>query len=633
MKIVKTLKTTLLAPFSSSDASLTVAKFVDLDGNEVALSDFGSWGVVVIKQGTTVEIVKFSGVTQSASDTSCVLTVASSGRSIAGTSPYAGASTGEDFNSGAEVIVTNDPLTLSRFGNLDVAATWDAIQTFSVLPRVTAGDPMDDNDLARKAYVDNAVGGSYPANRIVVTGTAGETLVAGNLVYLKTSDGQWWKCDADTAATVENVLLGIAQGAGSAGVAVTSGVLIRGYDNNQTGLTANAIAYAGNTAGAIVSTTPGTVEVTVGFSLSTTAIYFSPGFNQQITEDQQDALAGSSGTPSASNKYITADDVSSAGVSGKIVRLNGTAYPAGDGTALTGVALRRFGGTGADGALSITSGTTNIDLGGAAVVVKNYTTISITGTGKLTFTNAHANGTKIILKATGNVTLTSSEAPMIDASGLGGDGAAGQATGSAAGSTGTNGLGYDLVTNAGGGGQASGAGGGTAGAAITTISYQAFSIFLERYRKAFVGAGGGSGGTSTGTGTSGVGGKGGGCLIIECAGAWNFTTASGISVAGAVGGNASGSGGGDRRAGGGGGGGGFFLAIYNTLTANTGTITVSGGVGGNNSSGTDSAVSGGGGGSSDVAGNAGTTSAVASAKTGGDGGVGKSSVVANTEYA
>src|SRR5262249_4478364 len=38
----------------------------------------------------------------------------------------------------------------------------------------------------------------------------------------------------------------------------------------------------------------------------------------------------------------------------------------------------KFGGTGADGALSISSGTTTINLGNAAVVVKNYTSISIT---------------------------------------------------------------------------------------------------------------------------------------------------------------------------------------------------------------------------------------------------------------
>ncbi len=44
---------------------------------------------------------------------------------------------------------------------------------------------------------------------------------------------------------------------------------------------------------------------------------------------QKLALAGSSGTPSGTNLYITADDVSDAGASGKIIRANGTVFPTG----------------------------------------------------------------------------------------------------------------------------------------------------------------------------------------------------------------------------------------------------------------------------------------------------------------
>jgi hypothetical protein len=49
----------------------------------------------------------------------------------------------------------------------------------------------------------------------------------------------------------------------------------------------------------------------------------------------------------------------------------------------------KFGGTGADGALSVSSGNTNIDAAGAAILVKNYTSISITGTGSVTLINPH----------------------------------------------------------------------------------------------------------------------------------------------------------------------------------------------------------------------------------------------------
>ena len=42
----------------------------------------------------------------------------------------------------------------------------------------------------------------------------------------------------------------------------------------------------------------------------------------------------------------------------------------------------KYGGDGSD-ALSISSGTTTVDLGGARVYILNYSSISITGTGKL----------------------------------------------------------------------------------------------------------------------------------------------------------------------------------------------------------------------------------------------------------
>ena len=61
----------------------------------------------------------------------------------------------------------------------------------------------------------------------------------------------------------------------------------------------------------------------------------APASGGLLTNDQADALAGTSGTPSASNKFVTADDVSSAGSSGKIVRATGTALPALSGANLT----------------------------------------------------------------------------------------------------------------------------------------------------------------------------------------------------------------------------------------------------------------------------------------------------------
>jgi hypothetical protein len=299
------------------------------------------------------------------------------------------------------------------------------------------------------------------------------------------------------------------------------------------------------------------------------------------------------------------------------------------------IASAKFGGNGSDGALSISSGTTTINCANAPVVIKNYTSISITGTGKLAFSNPNTNGTIIILKSQGAVTLTSSTTPMIDASAMGAaGGAAVTSSANTSGNVGKNGVAALISTNGGGAPTTSvvGTGGAIPSAiSIPTTYYQV----LMKYPIAFVGGGGSSGAISNGgtSTTSGVGGNGGGCLVIECGGAFNFTTASGISVAGANGGTAT-EGSPTVAGGGGGGAGGLCLVMYGSLTANTGTITVSGGTGGNTgTAGSGQPRFGGAGGASVNAGNNGTSSSSASTKTGGDGAAGLSMVAANTELA
>lgn len=167
--------------------------------------------------------------------------------------------------------------------------------------------PTADGHLASKKYVDDTTnGGAVSHDTVIIAGTAGATIAAGEIVYFDATAKEWLLADASTAASAENVILGVAQGAGTDGNAITSGVLLSGLDTNQTGMTAGTKQYLSDTAGAL-SESPGTVEVTIGFSQSgsTTELIFDPRNDQQINEDQQDALAGDGGTPSATNKYQT----------------------------------------------------------------------------------------------------------------------------------------------------------------------------------------------------------------------------------------------------------------------------------------------------------------------------------------
>lgn len=255
-----------------------------------------------------------------------------------------------------------------------------------------------------------------------------------------------------------------------------------------------------------------------------------------------------------------------------------------------------FGGTGADGALSISSGTTTLDAAGAAVLVKNYTSISITGTAVLTISNPHANGTILVLKSQGNVTITSSATRAIDLRAMGGTAGSENGSGSP---------GHGLIAGPAGG---YGNGPNTANnySNLPTRAGGVHNAGVMSGKGINVYAGGGGGGGSTGgttPGAGGAGGRGGGGLYIECGGALNISST--IDLSGANGSNGSGGSGSSRAAGGGSGGGSYLdgergsfapsgtdggggggggsgsgCIVYNTLTSNTGTYTVTGGTAG-----------------------------------------------------
>lgn len=329
-----------------------------------------------------------------------------------------------------------------------------------------------------------------------------------------------------------------------------------------------------------------------------------------------------------------------ASIKGNVVLAAGTNITLTESGQIITIAAGNYGGTGADGALSVTSGATSIDLGSATVFIKNYTSISITGSGAIQFINPASAGTAIVLRSQGNVTLTSSAAPMIDASGCGAAGGTGGVVSSNAGSvtdgtTGTTasaGFVVDGASHGGGGGGKSGSAGGTgtagsAGPILTVTGFYTRNTvaLVRRSINLFCGNGGGGGGGAQGSqGAACPGGNGGGALYIECGGALNFTTSSGISVNGVVGTSATGTTENQIAPAGGGGGGsaGMCVILYTTLTSASGTVTSLGGNGGNGtvSSNGDFNTGGGGGGAGGISGAGGAGGAGVGNNTNGNNG-------------
>ncbi len=104
--------------------------------------------------------------------------------------------------------------------------------------------------------------------------TAGESLVSGNVVQLK-STGKYNKTDANAEATSSGrLVLSIATISADA----TGNALVKG-DYTTTGLTAGDTYFIDGTAGAITntkSTTAGDIVRIIGYAKSTTVLYFNP---------------------------------------------------------------------------------------------------------------------------------------------------------------------------------------------------------------------------------------------------------------------------------------------------------------------------------------------------------------------
>lgn len=253
-----------------------------------------------------------------------------------------------------------------------------------------------------------------------------------------------------------------------------------------------------------------------------------------------------------------------------------------------------FNGTGVDGALTISSGTTTVSAAGASVLEKDYTTITINGTGALAFSNPAAKGTTIILRAAVcNITSTAQYAITTqDMGGQAGTGGTSPTDGSSA-----NGI----YTSVGGGPKGPTSGSSNAAApSAPNLATSTFSRMLNLIPGAAGGGGSGVGGRN--------GGNGAGALELDC-GSWNVSTTinlagrpgvigvsqssgQGCNAAGGAAHLGAGADGGDNSGNtacatnsifggsGGGGGGGDFAGFYNFLTGlNSVVASTTGGLG------------------------------------------------------
>lgn len=320
------------------------------------------------------------------------------------------------------------------------------------------------------------------------------------------------------------------------------------------------------------------------------------------------ALTGFASIPSGAGKIPVAN-IDTGTTANKIIILDGDAkLPAVDGSALTNLPIPSvisslvsdFGGSGAAGNITLTTGSSGVPVStnfstidspqyilqaddftlgqyDTLVVNEGFAFIFVAGdctiTGTITAAGQGANGgatryhgenalgggTEYRYFATGWPTLTAVSARA--GIGVGGAGGGGGTLDSA-----TYGWG-------GGGGGGGGLGGTVGGAGEATPAWKTLLVDAAIERDTLLPVlfasrgGGGGGGGGRNSGTPGPGGKGGGVIYIEVAGALVFDGS--ITAAGAAGS--------DGYMPGGGGGGGTVIIRAKTITTNTGTVSVAAG--------------------------------------------------------
>jgi hypothetical protein len=141
----------------------------------------------------------------------------------------------------------------------------------------TGGDTLTATKFATAQMTWSTLGAAHSWGGVVETGVLGENVAFGELCYFK-SDGEWWRTDADVAATTDGILAicVVAGNDGDTGTFLTYGYV---RDDSYAWGTVGGALYVDVTIGDMNQTAPsgsGDQVRRVGFAKSATIIFFAP---------------------------------------------------------------------------------------------------------------------------------------------------------------------------------------------------------------------------------------------------------------------------------------------------------------------------------------------------------------------
>lgn len=282
LKLAADFQTSLFESVNATDTTATLTSTDD--GDDVALAN-GLWGFTIDNNSPQKEYIV---ATLTGDDLTAIFSISEQGVATSGFSKF--------HRKGAVVEVTDWAALLRVVNILNGTTSLDGGTPLAYDSTPALGSS---NQLATVQYVlDHVNGGAVSFNAEIVAAMAGETITTGQWVYLKENDGRWYKTAANDITKCLGVRVGKALGAGTAGNGISGGVFLNGLETVGT-YNAFTTYYLSDTPGAL-ATSAGTNSVIAGISDGNSKLIVA-----QTPASYRDALAGSVGTPNASNLFLT----------------------------------------------------------------------------------------------------------------------------------------------------------------------------------------------------------------------------------------------------------------------------------------------------------------------------------------
>lgn len=260
-------------PMGTTDTVLYLSQFLEPNSNVPYTMSYLNSNIEYVTIDPTIpgrsEFISFTGIIQN-SDGSAALTGVT--RGLTGSYPYTSSSTlAVTHGAQAQVILSDSPQVFYQYAgkqnNETITGSWS-------FPPPTSGSSP-----ATESYVLSVISGTSTLsfNQLIVAGNASGTISKGNVVVYASTSQEWIAANASTTkSNVANTEIGIAQGNATNGISIPGGILLKGLDGTQTGMTPGVTYF-------VSTSTPGGISTlsssaVIGQALTSATLYFDPYF-------------------------------------------------------------------------------------------------------------------------------------------------------------------------------------------------------------------------------------------------------------------------------------------------------------------------------------------------------------------